>query len=106
MALPPGTFGNGNHPSDFGILLSGVSGWMTPGFQCPCSSIAALPLPSSPAELVAPCWAGVARKPGWNGCMSISCCVYVPAFSQHGSEKLYVTADFCIVALLQSLVAK
>ena len=40
---------------------------MTPGFQWPCSSIAALPLATRPAELPAPCCAGVPRKPGWNG---------------------------------------
>src|SRR6185503_7560540 len=54
-ALLPGTFGNGNQPRKPGILLSGVRGCMTPGFQWPWSSIAALPLATRPAELVAPC---------------------------------------------------
>src|SRR5690348_10799588 len=46
-AFPPGTFGNGNQPRKLGILLSAVSGCITPGFQWPCSSIAALPFASS-----------------------------------------------------------
>src|SRR5919198_1307614 len=86
-ALLPGTSGNGNQPRKLGILLSGVSGCITPGFQWPCSSIAALPFASSPAELVAPCCAGVARNPSWNGCASSSCCTYSPALAQHGSVK-------------------
>src|SRR4051812_32025658 len=80
-ALLPGTFGNGNQPRKLGILLSCVSGCIAPGFQWPCSSIAALPLATRPGELVAPCWAGVARKPSWKGLASSSCCTYWPARS-------------------------
>jgi hypothetical protein len=69
-------------------FLSVVRAVMTPGFQWPCSSIAALPLASRPAELPAPCWAGVARKPFWNGWASISFCVFCPALTKHGSSIL------------------
>ena len=86
-ALLPGTFGNGNQPRKLGTVLSAVSGCMTPGFQCPCSSIAALPFATRPAELVAPCCAGVARKPAWNGPASAAG-HELPRLSQHGSAKL------------------
>ena len=55
-----------------------------------------------PAELPAPCCAGVPRKPSWNGFASRSCCVSVPALVQHGSLKSRLTAAFCSVALLHS----
>src|SRR4029079_9752661 len=105
-ALLPGTFGNGNQPRKLGTLLSGVRDCITPGFQCPWSSIAALPFATSPAELDAPCCAGVARNPFWNGPASSSCWRYAPAFVQQPLPKLYVTADDCITALLQSFVAR
>src|SRR6478609_8473366 len=88
VALLPGTFGNANQPRKLGTLLSGVSGCMTPAFQWPCSSIATFPFASRPAELVATCCAGVARKPFWKGLASRSCCTYWPAFSQQPSLKL------------------
>src|SRR6185503_21054963 len=89
---PPGTDGNGNQPSLLPRPLPlGVRPAMTPGFQCPWSSIAALPLPTSPAELPAPCCAGVARKPRWKGWASSSCFVVAPALTQHGSPNLRLT---------------
>src|SRR5580765_2236007 len=88
VALLPGTFGNANQPRKLGTFWSGVSGCMTPAFQCPCSSMATLPFASRPAELVGTCCAGVARKPSWKGFASRSCCTYAPALSQHGSLKL------------------
>ena len=51
---PPAMAGNGNQPSLELRVLSDVSGAMTPGSQSPCSSIAALPLATMPAELPAP----------------------------------------------------
>src|SRR3954471_5383241 len=85
----PGTDGNGNQPRFLPRpFLFGVRPFMTPGSQWPCSSIAALPLPIRPAELPAPCCAGVPRKPSWNGSAAISCCVCSPARSQHLSLKL------------------
>ena len=85
---------------------SGESAFMVPSSQCPWSSIAALPLPIMPAELDAPCCAGVARNPSWNGFASRSCCVSVPAFVQHASLKSRLTAAFCSVALLHSRTAR
>jgi hypothetical protein len=79
---------------------------MTPGFQWPCSSMAALPLASRPAELPAPCWAGVARKPFWNGLASMSCSSMSPALVQQGSSKLKSVADFCITSWLHSRRAR
>src|SRR5436190_14760558 len=65
--LPPGTAGNGNQPRALPMpFLLGERLFITPGFQWPWSSIAALALPIRPAELDAPCCAGVPRKPSWN----------------------------------------
>ena len=59
--------GNGNQRGRAAACWSGVSEAMTPGFQAPMSSMAALWLASRPAELPAPCWAEVVRKPSLNG---------------------------------------
>ena len=61
---------------------------MTPGSQSPCSSIAALPLATRPAELPAPCWAGVPRKPVWNGLVAMNVLRSSPALMKHGSLRL------------------
>src|SRR5262249_41355620 len=69
---PPATAGNGNQPrSEFSFLLL-VSGAITPGSQSPCSSIAALPFATMPAELPAPTCAAVPRNPSWNGLVAMN----------------------------------
>src|SRR3954469_10367679 len=98
----PGMAGKGNQPRFLPMpFLLGERPFITPGSQWPCSSMAALPLPIRPAELPAPCWAGVPRKPRWNGSTPSSCLTASPAFTQQESVKLYVTADFCSTDLLQ-----
>src|SRR5580700_9873870 len=76
---PPGTDGNGNQPSCELRLLFEVSGAITPGSQSPCSSIAALPLATMPAELPAPTCEGVPRKPPWNGLVAMKDLSWSPA---------------------------
>ena len=99
--------GNGNQPRfEPRPFWSGVSAFIVPSSQWPCSSMAALPLPIMPAELVAPCCAGVARNPSWNGFASSSCFVSVPAFVQHAFVKSRLTAAFCSVALLHRRTAR
>src|SRR3954447_5855220 len=104
-ALLPGMFGNGNQLRKLGTLPSGVRPCATPASQCPCSSMATLPFASRPAELDAPVWAGVARKPSLNGFASSSFCRVTPAWTQHGSLKLCVTIVFWTTALLQVFTA-
>src|SRR3954469_10793709 len=50
----PGTPGKLNQPRKGGTFLSAVRPLITPGSQCPMSSMAALPLATRPAELPAP----------------------------------------------------
>src|SRR4051812_20781990 len=85
----PGIAGKGNQPRLLPRpFLLGVRPFITPGSQWPCSSIAALPLPMRPADEPAPCWAGVPRKPRWNGSTPSSCSTAWPALIQHESLKL------------------
>src|ERR1700742_5006068 len=85
--LPPGTVGKRTQPSLALSCLSEVSAAMTTGSQSPCSSIAALPLATMPAELPAPCWAGVPRKPAWNGLVFRNARVSSPALVKHGASS-------------------
>ena len=57
--------GNGNQPRflPMPFWFGREARSSSPSSQWPCSSIAALPLPIRPAELPAPCCAGVPRKP-------------------------------------------
>ncbi len=60
---------------------------MTPGSQSPCSSIAALPLATMPAELPAPTWAGVPRNPDWKGLVAMKVWSWLPACTKHGADR-------------------
>ena len=85
---PPATDGNGNQPiCDWQVLVRSSGRAIVPGSQSPCSSIAALPLATMPAELPAPCCAGVPRKPDWNGLAARKRCRSLPALVQHGSSS-------------------
>src|SRR3954466_16103281 len=88
VPLPPSIDGNGNQLSFEANCLSSVSGIIVGSSQSPCSSIAALPLATRPAELPAPCWAGVPRKPDWNGLVARNAFVSSPALTKHGSSSL------------------
>ena len=68
-------------------FLSGVRSLITPGSQPPMSSIAAMWLASRPAEELAPCWAGVVRKPSLKASRSSSACTSSPVRVQHLSLK-------------------
>ena len=84
--------GKGNQSRSGSGFWSGVSEAMTPGSQAPMSSIAALWLATRPAELPAPCWAEVVRKPLLNGLVAAKLWTSWPAFSQHGSSKVSALA--------------
>src|SRR5215218_1125224 len=102
----PGTDGKGNQPRKEGSFWSGVRVCMTPPFQWPMSSMAALPLASRPAELVAPSWPGVARKFGWNGLTPMKVFVSSPALTKHLSVKSCFVPAFASVAAEHSRTAK
>ena len=70
------------------------------------SSIAALWLATRPAELPAPCWAEVVRKPLLNGLVAAKSWRSWPAFSQQGSSKDSDSAVSVTVAELHSRSAK
>src|SRR5690349_11798290 len=91
--LPPLTAGKANQPSLELRFLSLVSAAIVLGSQSPWSSIAALPLATIPAELPAPCWAGVPRKPGWKGLVAMKAFVSSPAFVKHGSLRAIAFID-------------
>ena len=79
---------------------------MTPGSQSPCSSIAALPFATMPAELPAPTWAGVPRKPVWNGFVAMKDLSSLPAFMKHGALRLSAFIAALSVAVEHSRSAK
>src|ERR1044072_1908432 len=87
---PPSPAGNGSQPSLLLSFLSDVRDAMVPGSQVPCSSIAALPLATMPAELPAPCCAGVPRKPAWNGFVSRNACMSSLALAKHGALRSWL----------------
>src|SRR5919206_2812130 len=95
---PPGTEGKGNHPSFDAKFLSLAREGITAISQSPCSSMAAFPLATRPAELPAPCCAGVPRKPFWNGFVSIKALRSSPAFVKHGSLNFDASTELLIVA--------
>src|SRR5713226_4117825 len=103
---PPLTAGNGNQPSSEFRPLSEVRGAMTPGSQSPWSSIAALPLPTMPAELPAPVWAAVPRKPLWNGWVLMKAVRSLPAFMKHGALRLTAFIELCRTGVEHSRTAK
>src|SRR4051812_17100292 len=82
VPLPPSTVGKGNQLSFEANCLSSVSGIIVGSSQSPCSSIAALPLAMRPAELPAPCCAGVPRNASWKGLVSRNFLRSSPAFTQ------------------------
>src|SRR5258705_4947059 len=99
--LPPATVGNANHPRlSPRPFLSSVSPAITAGSQWPMSSMAALPFATRPAELVAPCWAGVARKPSLNGSVLRKACRSLPAFVKHASANFLSTPACFITCVL------
>ena len=79
---------------------------MTPGFQWPMSSMAASPFATRPAELPAPCWAGVPRKPSLNGSMPMNSWSCSPASTKHGSSKTRSAWAACSVSGEQDCSAK
>src|SRR5829696_4043491 len=103
---PPGTDGKGKNPRSGSGLLFGVREAITPGSQAPISSMLALWLATRPAELPAPCWAEVVRKPSLNGFVSAKALRSSPAFVQQGSLKFLSLAAASRVALLHARRAK
>src|SRR5216683_1048453 len=103
---PPATVGKGNQPSSEVRLLFVLRADMTPGSQSPCSSIAALPFATMPAELPAPCWAGVLREAVWNGLVFMKEVRSVPAFVKHGWFMSIELMACWRVAVEHSLMAK
>src|SRR4051794_934242 len=106
VPLPPATVGNGNQPSFEAYSLSSVSGIIVGSSQSPCSSIAALPLATRPAELPAPCCAGVPRNPVWNGCVARKFLRSCPALVQQGSSSLTAFTDCLSTSTEHSRTAK
>src|SRR3954466_2183856 len=106
VPLPPSIDGNGNQLSFEANCLSSVSGIIVGSSQSPCSSIAALPLATRPAELPAPCWAGVPANPVWNGCVARKFLRSCPAFVQHGSSSLTAFTDCLSTSVEHSRTAK
>src|SRR6478735_3316428 len=70
------------------------------------SSMATFPLARRPAELPAPCWAGVARKPSLNGSVLRNVSRSSPAVVKQESLKSCVDCAFVSVSGEQSLRAK
>src|ERR1035437_1450261 len=99
---PPLTAGNANQPRSGKALVSGVREAITPGSHAPMSSMAALWLASMPAELPAPCWAEVVRKPVLNGSVEAKAFRSSPALVQQGSEKSFFAAAVFMASLVQS----
>src|SRR5262249_32534098 len=84
----PGTDGKGNQPSLEKNCLSVVRPAPAPGFQSPCSSIAALPLARFATELFGTDCAGVPRKPVWNGLVFMKLFRSALALAKHGALRL------------------
>src|ERR1700733_13395564 len=74
--------------------------------QSPCSSIAALPLASRPAELPAPVWAWVALNPPWNGLVPMNAVRSLVAWVKHGAVMLTALMEDCRTDSEHSLTAK
>src|SRR3954447_25045712 len=103
---PPSMVGNGNQPSLLAKSLSSVSAAMVPGSQSPCSSIAACPFATMPAELPAPCCAGVPRKPCWNGFVSRNLCMSSLALAKQPSLRSWFFIAVLSVSVEHSRSAK
>ena len=103
---PPDSSGNGNHARSGSGFSSGVREAITPGSHAPMSSIAAWWLATRPAELPAPCWALVVRKPSLNGWVAAKSFRSSAAFSQQPSLKSLVSPVFSMVWALHSRRAK
>src|SRR3984885_8075308 len=102
----PGVCGKGNQPSSELRALLVETPCMTDGSQSPCSSIAALPDATRPAELPAPCWEEVPRKPVWNGLVFRNADRLVLAWPKHEAPKLSLLMAELTVACGQSRSAK
>src|SRR5215207_2308542 len=85
--LPPSTVGKANHPrSSPRPFLSLVLALNVNGAHWPMRSMAARPLPIVAASPPAPSQ-GAARKPGWNGFMSMSRLSCFPASTKPGPSN-------------------
>src|ERR1700728_1538539 len=102
----PGVCGKGNQPSWLLRSLFVETPSMTDGSQSPWSSIAALPDATMPAELPAPCWEEVPRKPVWNGLVFRKAAMSVLAWPKHEAAKLWLEMAEVTVACGQSRSAK
>ena len=103
---PPGTCGNGNQPSSETMVLFEVRAGTTLVSQSPCSSMAALPLASRPAELPAPVWAWVALNPPWNGLVAMNEVRSLVAWEKHGAVMLMALMEDCSTDSEHSRTAK
>ena len=79
---------------------------MTDGSQSPWSSITALPEATRPAELPAPCWAEVPRKPVWKGLVFRNAARSVLAWPKQEAPKFSLVMAEATVACGQSRSAK
>src|ERR1700678_3619895 len=86
----PGVCGKGNQPSSPLRLLLVETPCMTDGSQSPWSSIAALPDATRPAELPAPCWEEVPRKPAWNGLVFRNAARLLLAWPKQAAPKFWL----------------
>src|ERR1700761_738435 len=102
----PGVCGNGNQPSSLLRLLLVETPSMTDGSQSPWSSIAALPEETMPAELPAPGWEEVPRKPVWNGLVFRNAAMFVLAVAKQEALKFSLLMAEVTVACGQSRSAK
>src|SRR5579871_4909603 len=68
--------------------------------------MAAWPLATRPAELPAPVWAGVARKPVWNGLVFMKAVIASPAFTKQELLRLMELMAFCSAPVEHSRRAK
>src|ERR1017187_5531309 len=103
---PPVTAGNGNQPSCEVKLVLVVRPCITPGSQSPCSSMAAWPVETMPAELPAPAWDAVPRKPVWNGLVAMKVLRSWPAFTKHAALTLTALIAAFSVAVEHSRTAR
>ena len=94
---PPSTVGNGNQPTS-GAFSSLALAAKVDGAHWPMRSIAARPLPIVAASPPDPSH-GAARKPSWNGCMSISRWSSSPALTKPSLSNEPSSPACCIASL-------
>ena len=102
LPAPPSTVGNGNQPrSESTSSPSFALAANVEGAHWPIRSIAALPLATVAASPPAPSH-GAARKPFWNGSMSISRLSSSPALTNPGESK-EPSSPACAIASLPAI---